>query len=573
MATNKIKTLAVCIAVVLNVVPALATADSFAELDREAKRVNQPQQEKFAEFYQWLDNHLSEYEAWRDEYTSNLDKERELLIDQWGSGEVSDSTKSVEYSDSNTVKKVVDYDNNTATISVLVDAGQDASAALTSLKVLDVDGQTVSLENASKDIAYVDYSFEQESIEKQFIIDQIQVQMRELDVQAERLIRSNTGIPESFIYERAHKKKIALLQSAAPRIASISEQFKAKRKELGIPEPVKMQPKKADDEKVVETAVIANKADVESTAKVEQVVSVESDETKANVMTDASKIINANANVEAKPPGVVAPKERAPKTEAMDTRKPSLTVEETPKKQAATELAEQSPISQPKPLPTTQPTTTVVSDVEPAKTVTVQASKPSNNTAKKVVSYKVKLPENALKTRASTYQPLVEKESERWEIDAALVMAIMHSESSFRPDAKSHVPAFGLMQVVPNSAGHDVNKLFRKIDSPMSPTDLYVPPINVETGTAYLNILDKRYLKFITNDQARLYCVIAAYNTGAGNVAKAFNKDRSTNIRKAAVVINSMTPDEVYDHLLENLPYDETKNYLRKVKGRISMYQ
>ncbi|OEE88314.1 murein transglycosylase [Enterovibrio norvegicus FF-162] len=540
-----------CIAVVLNAASPLATADSFAELDREVKRVNQPQQEKFAEFYQWLDNYLSEYEAWRDEYTSNLDKERELLIDQWGNGEVSDSTKSVEYSDSNTVKKVVDYHDNTATISVLVDADQDASSAREALEVLDVDGQTLSLENASEDVAYVDYSSVQEGIEKQFIIDQIQVQMRELDVQAERLIRSNTGIPESFIYERAHKKKIALLQTAAPRITSISEQFKAKRKELGIPETVEAKSVKVAKIAVAENVVSSPKVNIKPTEHVETVAA-----TSPAEISSKEEI----AKIEPKPAVTVKPEEIVTLIGEL-AKGESSKLDVISKVPAVAVTAGQL----------TQPS--VATKVKPAETKVAQVQTSSVKADKKVVSYKVKLPENSLKKRASTFQPLVEKESERWEIDAALVMAIMHSESSFRPDAKSHVPAFGLMQVVPNSAGHDVNKLFRKIDSPMSAADLYVPPINVETGTAYLNILDKRYLKFVTNEEARLYCVIAAYNTGAGNVAKAFNKDRSTNIRKAAVVINSMTPDEVYNHLLENLPYDETKNYLRKVKGRIAMYQ
>ena len=67
--------------------------------------------------------------------------------------------------------------------------------------------------------------------------------------------------------------------------------------------------------------------------------------------------------------------------------------------------------------------------------------------------------------------------------------------------------------------------------------------------------------------------MIAAYNTGAGNVAKAFNKDRTRNIRKAAEVINTMEPNEVYQQLLESLPYDETKLYLKKVYGRIAQYE
>ncbi|WP_240492712.1 transglycosylase SLT domain-containing protein, partial [Vibrio sp. ZF57] len=186
---------------------------------------------------------------------------------------------------------------------------------------------------------------------------------------------------------------------------------------------------------------------------------------------------------------------------------------------------------------------------------------------------KVKLPENSLKARASKYSALAENESKNWEVDAALIMAIMHSESAFRPDAKSHVPAFGLMQVVPTSAGHDVNKQVRNIDAPMKVADLYQPVINVETGTAYLDILNSKYLRKIKNDESRLYCVIAAYNTGAGNVARAFNKDRSTSIGKASKIINQLTPQQVYDQLVVNLPYDETKNYLKKVNSRIALYK
>ncbi|MCW8331915.1 transglycosylase SLT domain-containing protein [Photobacterium sp. SDRW27] len=194
-------------------------------------------------------------------------------------------------------------------------------------------------------------------------------------------------------------------------------------------------------------------------------------------------------------------------------------------------------------------------------------------TQKKIVEYRIQLPANGLGKRAAKFVDYAEKESERFDIPAALVMAIMHSESSFNPRAKSPIPAYGLMQIVPTTAGRDVNARVRKIDEPMRPNELYMAEVNVETGTAYLNILDKSYLKTITDEKSRLYCTIAAYNTGAGNVAKAFNADGSRNIRKAAKVINQLSPDEVYDQLIANLPYDETKNYLKKVTKRISLYE
>ncbi|WP_163390518.1 transglycosylase SLT domain-containing protein [Enterovibrio norvegicus] len=518
MSLGRMKIVAACIAAVLSTTSVLSTnvayaSDSFDELERESKRVNMSQSEKKAQFHEWLDAYLSEYEAWREAYTKDIDQQRETLIDQWGSGELSDQTKHVEYAKDNTVKKVVDYENNTAVVSVLVDADGNVDQSTLPKGKIEIDGQVIELTKAEKRIDVVDYSAEQEKKEKAFIVDHVYAQMQELDVQAERLIRSGTGIPDSFIYERAYNKKLDLLASAKTRISALSAQFKQKRSELGIPEPV--------------VAVV-------------------------NTPTSPAK-------PEAKPakPTVVAEKP-VKETTVVVAKTESTDVVDVAASTSAPAIADKAVVAK-KPV------------VEPS--VVVEKPAVAARPEKKIVSYTVKLPENALKSRASTFQPLVEKESERWDVEAALVMAIMHSESSFRPDAKSHVPAYGLMQVVPTSAGHDVNKQVHKIDAPMKADDLYVPPFNVEAGTAYLKILNTRYLRSITNEESRMYCVIAAYNTGAGNVARAFNADRSTNIRKAAHVINAMTPDEVYEHMINNLPYDETKNYLKKVSGRIALYK
>jgi membrane-bound lytic murein transglycosylase C len=90
-------------------------------------------------------------------------------------------------------------------------------------------------------------------------------------------------------------------------------------------------------------------------------------------------------------------------------------------------------------------------------------------------------------------------------------------------------------------------------------------------GCAYIHILYYRYLKSIENPESRTYCVIAAYNTGAGNVSRAFTGDRK--ISKAAPLINDMAPDQVYSHLVKNLPFDETKRYMEKVTPRYQSYQ
>nr|WP_080896399.1 murein transglycosylase domain-containing protein [Photobacterium kishitanii] len=99
----------------------VSAKDLFVELESEKKYVNSLSKEKVAEFHLWLNNYLDGYEQWRDAYINDLDIYRSALIEQWGRGDVSDKNKYVEYSDDNQVKKVIDYDNNTVTISVLTD--------------------------------------------------------------------------------------------------------------------------------------------------------------------------------------------------------------------------------------------------------------------------------------------------------------------------------------------------------------------------------------------------------------------------------------------------------------------
>ncbi len=499
-----------------------ANNDAFAELDQATQKAKRPQSEKNQEFIDYINKRLDEYEQWREDYTKDLDNQRQTLIKQWGSAEVSDKTTDVEYNSDDTVKKVIDYDNNTATVSVLVDSSLSEEQAIQLIENTQLlDGEAFNTQDAEVTQEAVNYSQQREEQEKSFILDQTQQQMNEYDVQAERLISAGTGIPDEFIYQRAYGKKMALIDEAKKRMLAISKLYQAKRKELGISE------------------IIAPELTPNSEAPTTPTVAEE----------PAAPAISKPATQVAKTP---APDKLTPKE---NTKVVNIDSKSTP------EVASEANL--------TKENLNKVAKTE----ATTNDSVAKVTTPKKVISYKIKLPNNSLAKRASEYQPIALEESGKWSVDPALVMAIMHSESAFRPDAKSHVPAFGLMQIVPSSAGRDVNKQVRNIDAPMEVSELYQPPINVETGTAYLHILNSKYLKNIENDKSRLYCTIAAYNTGAGNVARAFNSNRSTNINTAAKKINEMTPDQVYTQLINNLPYDETKNYLKKVSSRMALYQ
>jgi len=206
------------------------------------------------------------------------------------------------------------------------------------------------------------------------------------------------------------------------------------------------------------------------------------------------------------------------------------------------------------------------------KPVVKDTKKPTTKPVKKHrILMTIPLPKTAISSKAQRFKSPVDQSASKWKMDEALVLAVIHTESSFNPMARSHIPAYGLMQIVPRSAGQDASALIYGNSRMLTSSYLYTPEKNINVGTAYLHILDKRYLRKIKDPESRLYCVVAAYNTGAGNVARAFTG--TTSVSKAAPKINSMTPYQVYNHLLRNLPHDETKDYLKRVTSRYEAYK
>ena len=187
------------------------------------------------------------------------------------------------------------------------------------------------------------------------------------------------------------------------------------------------------------------------------------------------------------------------------------------------------------------------------------------------VSLRVSLPAGGMQRKAMEYRPYVKSYANERGLNEALVFAVIHTESAFNPMARSHVPAYGLMQIVPQSAGRDAAELLFGRQVLLSPSYLYSEQNNINVGTAYLYILYNRYLREITNPTSRMYCAIAAYNTGAGNVARAFTG--TTSVSRAAQAINRMSPQQVYTHLVQRLPHQETRDYLQRVTSRMTMYQ
>lgn len=125
----------------------------------------------------------------------------------------------------------------------------------------------------------------------------------------------------------------------------------------------------------------------------------------------------------------------------------------------------------------------------------------------------------------------------------------MQVESSFDPNQVSGRSAHGLMQIVPETAGREVNRWLGREGEP-SPGELLNPEQNIRYGVIYLHLLHSAHLDGISNPLSREYCAIASYNGGSGMVLRRFGSSRE----EAFDVINTMTPEEVRRKLLDTRP-------------------
>ncbi|VFP87403.1 membrane-bound lytic murein transglycosylase MltC [Candidatus Erwinia haradaeae] len=174
---------------------------------------------------------------------------------------------------------------------------------------------------------------------------------------------------------------------------------------------------------------------------------------------------------------------------------------------------------------------------------------------------------NHLDTRIQKYLPIVHKVSERYGVSQSLILAIMQIESSFNQYAVSDSDALGLMQVMRKTAAIDVFRMKGKWGKP-SRRYLLDPENNIDTGVAYLSILQSNYLSNIINPISRRYAVIAAYHSGAGSVLRVFSSDKNCAFR----IINQLSSSEVYYILRYQHPASESRRYLYKVNDAQKYY-
>lgn len=197
------------------------------------------------------------------------------------------------------------------------------------------------------------------------------------------------------------------------------------------------------------------------------------------------------------------------------------------------------------------------SALENAKPVRTEYTAPDGV---KRVKYSLQVPlvPNHLQKRALEYAPLVMEFSKKYNLDPALIFAIMETESCFNPYADNGI-AYGLMQIVPSSGGYDAAKTAFGEKMNIPPYKLKKPEINMDLGCALLYQFYnwKAYFKNYEGKKRDLMA-IAGYNCGGTRVANWATKNPA---------IVSLPNNEFYLELKNFVPH-ETKGYLTKVPSR-----
>lgn len=186
------------------------------------------------------------------------------------------------------------------------------------------------------------------------------------------------------------------------------------------------------------------------------------------------------------------------------------------------------------------------------------------------------MPDN-LKTRLKKYKDSIEAICKKHEVNPKVAMAIIHTESFYNPKAYNrHGNAYGLMQIVPKYAGATMNyALFKKKGKPSS-DQLFDAETNLDMGIGYIRWLADHKWNKITNEENRYYAIICSYNGGPGCVYKAMT-GKMTKISqlkwdKMMSDLSNLDSQTIYEKLHKDVPWEETRNYIKLVKDRMDKY-
>ena len=147
-----------------------------------------------------------------------------------------------------------------------------------------------------------------------------------------------------------------------------------------------------------------------------------------------------------------------------------------------------------------------------------------------------------------TYSEIISTYSEEYSVEENLIYAVIKAESNFESEAVSNKSAIGIMQIVEDTAIDVAKKNNINIDTENIKEELLDINNNINIGTKYLSTLLSQY--------GNIEVALAAYNAGIGTVNNWIEKQ----------IIKADGSD------IENIPYKETNNYVRKILRDYDIY-
>jgi soluble lytic murein transglycosylase len=144
------------------------------------------------------------------------------------------------------------------------------------------------------------------------------------------------------------------------------------------------------------------------------------------------------------------------------------------------------------------------------------------------------------------YSATVDRLEQRYALPGGIVYSVMRQESEFRPDARSHVGAVGLMQLMPRTA----ERAARELAIEHASERLTQAEYNIELGAYYLG-------KLLGTFDQRVALAIASYNAGPHAVSRWLAGAKGLPL----------------DIWAARIPYEETRNYLAKVMSNWARYR
>ena len=145
------------------------------------------------------------------------------------------------------------------------------------------------------------------------------------------------------------------------------------------------------------------------------------------------------------------------------------------------------------------------------------------------------------------YWPLIQRYSAERSLDPYLIAALIAQESTFLADAKSKANAYGLMQILPSTGRQYARSL--KMPQKFSVGMLTKAETNLKMGTAYFADLVKQF--------GGEHYALATYNAGPHRVARWISE----------------RPGISRDEFIDDIPFPETQNYVKKILGTAEDYR